>query len=75
MFTKQCSNCHKHAGEGAQVGPDLTGMAVHPKDHLLIDILDPSRSVEGNFRLYRVVTKDGQVVQGLLASSRRRRSS
>src|SRR4051794_41454685 len=27
------------------------------KDHLLTDILDPSRSVEGNFRAYTVTTK------------------
>ena len=43
-------------------------MAVHPKDHLLIDILDPSRSVEGNFRHYTVTTKNGRVLTGLLAS-------
>jgi putative heme-binding domain-containing protein len=60
--------CHTHSGEGAQVGPDLTGMAVHPKEHLLIDIIDPSRSVEGNFRVYTVETKDGRVFNGLLAS-------
>jgi putative heme-binding domain-containing protein len=67
VFKNQCSKCHMHSGDGAQVGPDLTGMAVHPKDHLIIDILDPSRSVEGNFRLYRVNTKDGKSVQGMLA--------
>ena len=52
VFKNQCAKCHKHAGEGTQIGPDLTGMAVHPKEELLIHILDPSRSVEGNFRLY-----------------------
>jgi putative heme-binding domain-containing protein len=67
VFKNQCSKCHMHSGEGAQVGPDLTGMAVHPKDQLIVDILDPSRSVEGNFRLYRVVTKDGKSLQGMLA--------
>ena len=49
VFTDQCAKCHKHAGEGTQIGPDLTGMAVHPKEELLIHILDPIRSVEGNF--------------------------
>ena len=37
-------------------------MAVHSKEHLLIDILDPSRSVEGNFRIYRITTLDGKTV-------------
>jgi putative heme-binding domain-containing protein len=43
-------------------------MAVHPKEELLIHIIDPSRSVEGNFRIYSVVTSDGRIVNGLLAS-------
>ena len=68
VFTKHCTACHMHTGEGNKIGPDLTGMAVHPKEHLLVDILDPSRSVEGNFRQYRVETGDGKVLLGLLAS-------
>ncbi len=35
---------------------------------MLIHIIDPSRSVEGNFRIYSVVTNDGRVTNGLLAS-------
>jgi putative heme-binding domain-containing protein len=68
VFTKHCATCHTHSGEGSKIGPDLTGTAVHPKDHLLIDIIDPSRSVEGNYRVYTVETKDGRVFNGLLAS-------
>ena len=68
VFTAQCAKCHKYAGEGNQIGPDLTGMAVHPKEELLIHIFDPSRSVEGNYKAYRVVTTDGRIMIGLLAS-------
>jgi putative membrane-bound dehydrogenase-like protein len=68
VFKNNCAKCHKHSGEGETIGPDLTGVAVHTKEHLLIDILDPSRSVEGNFRVYTVVTKNGRVLTGLLAS-------
>lgn len=71
VFTKNCSKCHMHSGEGQKIGPDLTGMAVHPKHELLIHILDPSRSVEGNFRTYTVVTTEGQVLTGMLASETR----
>ncbi len=67
LFTKNCANCHKHSGEGQEVGPDLTGMAVHPKQELLIHILDPNRSVEGNFRRYTLLTADGVVLTGMLA--------
>ena len=68
VFTKTCAKCHQHSGEGIKVGPDLTGMAVHPKAELLTQIIDPSRSVEGNFRVYTIATADGLVMNGLLAS-------
>jgi putative heme-binding domain-containing protein len=71
VFKEQCGKCHRHSGEGGQVGPELTGMAVHPPQELLIHILDPNRSVEGNFRAYTVMTDDGKVVTGLLASESR----
>jgi putative membrane-bound dehydrogenase-like protein len=68
VYKKHCSVCHKHSGEGGDVGPDLTGMAVHPKEELLVHLLDPSRSVEGNFRAFTVAMEDGRVLNGLLAS-------
>jgi putative membrane-bound dehydrogenase-like protein len=68
VFVKQCAKCHIHSGEGTRIGPDLTGMAVHTKEHLLTDILDPSRSVEANYRAYQVTLKSGRVLSGLLAS-------
>ncbi len=68
VYLKNCANCHTHGDDGKKVGPDLTGMAVHPKTELLTHILDPSRSVEGNYRSYAVLTVDGLVINGMLAS-------
>ncbi|MCE9561729.1 MAG: ThuA domain-containing protein [Planctomycetes bacterium] len=68
MFTQHCSKCHKYGGEGTQIGPDLTGFAVHPKEELLIHIIDPSRSVEGNFKAYRVLTTDDRTIIGILGA-------
>ncbi len=68
VFRQQCAKCHTHGGEGGKVGPDLTGMAVHPAEELLVHILDPSRSVEGNFLQYSVATTDGRLLNGLLSS-------
>lgn len=68
IFKKQCAKCHTHSGEGTKIGPDLTGMAVHPKKELLTHIIDPSRSVEGNYRVYTVALADGRTMSGLLAS-------
>lgn len=67
IFTKNCAVCHRYQGQGATVGPDLTGMGVHGKQQLLVHILDPNRDVEGNYQAYIVVLNDGRVLNGLLA--------
>ncbi len=71
MFVKHCSKCHMHGSEGKTIGPNLTGMAVHPKQELLTHIIDPSRSVEGNFRIYTVVLSSGLVINGMMTSETR----
>ena len=71
VFKKVCAACHQHGEMGNKIGPNLTGMAVHPKAELLTHIIDPSRNVEGNFRLYNVLTIDGKVVSGMLAGETR----
>lgn len=67
VYKKVCANCHQHGDLGAKIGPNLTGMAVHPKEELLTHIIDPSRNVEGNYRLYKVLKLDGQFLSGMLA--------
>ena len=67
MFKKHCAQCHKHGEMGIAIGPNLTGMAVHPKAEILMNVLDPSRSVENNFRTYQILTVDGSVFSGMLA--------
>ncbi|MGE3818150.1 MAG: PVC-type heme-binding CxxCH protein [Isosphaeraceae bacterium] len=71
VFTQQCAKCHRYNGEGGKVGPDLSGMAAHPREELLVHILDPSRSVEGNYVSYTVAMTDGRTLTGLLASETR----
>lgn len=67
IYKKHCAQCHKHGDLGVAIGPNLTGMAVHPKDEILMNILDPSRSVESNFKTYQILTGDGKVITGMLA--------
>ena len=68
VFEQNCAKCHRHGDIGANIGPDLTGMAVRERADLAIDVLDPNRSVEGNYRQYTILTKDGRVLTGLLMS-------
>lgn len=71
VYEKNCAACHVYRGLGKKVGPVLDGMAVHPKKELLTHILDPNRNVEGNYRLYTVVTSEGMVLNGMLANETR----
>ena len=43
-------------------------MAVHPKDHLIVHILDPHRDVEGNYRVSTIRMESGRTLTGLIAS-------
>jgi putative heme-binding domain-containing protein len=41
-------------------------MGVRPKAELLMEIIDPNRSVEANYRLWTVVKRDGDSISGRL---------
>jgi putative membrane-bound dehydrogenase-like protein len=68
LFKKKCAQCHTINGQGGKVGPNLTGIGKRNKQELLIEILDPNRSVEGNYRQWSVVTDEGVQITGLLTS-------
>ena len=71
VFVENCAKCHRHADLGESIGPDLSGMSVRPAADLLVDILDPNRSVEGNFQQYMVITDDGRTTSGLMVAETR----
>jgi len=68
VFQNNCAKCHRVGDTGAHVGPELDGLGARDKAGIVIDILDPNRSVEGNFRTYTVKTTDGRVFSGLMKS-------
>ncbi len=69
FFSKKtaCYGCHRAAGRGGQIGPDLSqvGRFRSARD-LLESIVYPSSSIVPEFRSYRVTRKDGRVVDGLI---------
>jgi putative heme-binding domain-containing protein len=66
VFEKICANCHRVAGKGGKVGPELDGIGVRGLDRLLEDILLPSRNVDQAFRASTIALADGKSVTGLL---------
>jgi putative membrane-bound dehydrogenase-like protein len=68
IFQKNCAACHQLGGLGQAVGPDLAAEASKPGEVLLIAILDPNAAVEARYISYTATTKNGQILNGLLAS-------
>jgi len=66
VFNANCAVCHVFNAQGGKVGPDLTGIAARERADILMEILDPNRSVEANYRLWNVTTKDGETFSGRL---------
>jgi putative membrane-bound dehydrogenase-like protein len=67
LFTENCLKCHQYRGEGRSIAPDLTGMGVHGKAGLLVQIIDPNRTVEANYVSFNVRTKGGDIFNGIVA--------
>jgi putative membrane-bound dehydrogenase-like protein len=66
VFSRTCQSCHKLHGEGANIGPDLTGSNRSDLDYLLSNIIDPSAEVARDFRMSVVNTQSGRVVTGIV---------
>jgi putative heme-binding domain-containing protein len=67
IFKQNCQTCHAMQGVGHRVGPDLASVASRLTDLLIVDILDPSRQVSPDYVNYLAVTKDGRVLNGVIA--------
>jgi len=64
----QCRNCHRVAGKGKSVGPDLDGIGKkYGRRELLDQVLNPSRKIDPKYLTYILETTAGKVHTGLLA--------
>ncbi|MBA3311816.1 MAG: c-type cytochrome [Planctomycetota bacterium] len=68
LFAKQCAVCHKLGGVGHEVGPNLAAIKTRGAEFILLNVLDPSREVNPQFVDYTLVTTDGVVKTGMIAS-------
>ena len=66
--TRLCASCHTLYGHGGEIGPDLTGSGRDNLDYLLENIVDPSATVNADFRMVVVAMDDGRVLNGLVRS-------
>ena len=68
VFVTRCLGCHQQGGQGGRVGPALDGLGLTGVEAILRNVLTPSAAMEGGYRAFRVVTRDGRIVQGLLVA-------
>lgn len=68
VYEQRCISCHRLAGEGSPVGPDLTTVRAGGKEKMLINILDPNREVAPNYLAYVVETKGGDSLTGIIVN-------
>jgi putative heme-binding domain-containing protein len=65
LFTANCTSCHRVAGKGGRLGPDLTRVGTaRSRAALVREIRTPSEWIAPGFETVTVVTKDGQKVRG-----------
>lgn len=65
VFRAQCAPCHRLAGEGFALGPDLESVRSQPKDKLVVAIVDPNREVAPSYLATTVETRDGESYTGM----------
>jgi putative heme-binding domain-containing protein len=62
-----CYACHRAAGKGGDLGPDLSRIGqLRSTTELLESIVFPSLTIAPEYRTYQVVTKDGRSWSGLI---------
>jgi putative heme-binding domain-containing protein len=67
LFTAQCSLCHRVAGRGGRLGPDLTRIgAARSRAALVREIRTPSEWIPERYETVTLVMGDGRRVRGVM---------
>jgi putative heme-binding domain-containing protein len=66
VYKNLCGQCHKIHGEGADVGPDITGVGRQTFELLLSNVFDPSLVIGPGYHAVTVFDKRARSVSGLL---------
>lgn len=66
VFQQICASCHTLFGEGAKIGPDITGADRKNLEYLLDNTLNPSAIVAETYRVSNVALKDDRALSGIV---------
>jgi len=67
IYQRACVVCHRAAGQGMEVGPDLVTVKNKGRSALLTAILDPNKEVAAQYMSFLVHTRSGDAFLGLIA--------
>jgi putative heme-binding domain-containing protein len=68
IFKTNCATCHTYAGEGGNVGPDLSGISNQPAMALLLHTIVPNYELLPGYQAISVTTHDGRQVTGWITA-------
>lgn len=68
IFKKHCAQCHRVGEIGVNVAPDISDSRVKQPTQILTDVIQPNRSIDGNYISYSAQTTDGRVLTGVLSA-------
>jgi putative membrane-bound dehydrogenase-like protein len=68
IYRERCMLCHRLAGQGSAVGPDLVTVQSGGKEKMLVNILDPNREVRQEYVSYVVETDRDESWIGVISS-------
>ena len=63
-----CMACHTIHGQGALIGPNLSGAGAMNLDAMLRSLLTPNAAMEAGYRTFRVELNDDEILDGFLVS-------
>ncbi|MGJ8654932.1 MAG: PVC-type heme-binding CxxCH protein [Akkermansiaceae bacterium] len=64
-----CLQCHQAGDKGLDIAPSLDGGRKRNIEHMLVAIVKPNDAMEGGYRLYRITTKSGDILEGYMYNS------
>ncbi|MEY4132411.1 MAG: hypothetical protein RL592_469, partial [Verrucomicrobiota bacterium] len=67
IYQRACVVCHRAAGQGMEVGPDLVTVKNKGRSALLTAILDPNKEVAAQYMSFLVQTRAGDALLGVIA--------
>jgi putative heme-binding domain-containing protein len=66
----QCLKCHRMAGQGEPIGPELTGIGNRfSRIHIIESILEPNRTIAPSYQTVEFILKDGRELSGVLIAA------